>query len=70
MNLEKWMYKNHIYPRIYNRHPDTGDKGFMSAYIGTYNHTEQVLIKKFIENGWKYLRTENNYRLVFVKVKE
>lgn len=66
MELEKWMYRKHMYPRIYNRHPDTGDRMFRSSYITTFGHTKQTLIEEFSKHGWIFLR-EDGHRLVFYK---
>jgi hypothetical protein len=70
MIFAKWMYENNTYPLMYERHPDTGNRGYQSAYLWVSSmKTDIQMIRLFESHGWTYLRKEKG-RLVFVKERE
>ena len=67
MLFYKWMLKEGIWCRVYNRHPDTGNNKFQGAYVYVdTRHTEEGIKKLFIEHDWEFLK-KDRYYLIFVK---
>jgi hypothetical protein len=68
VNREKWMSQQGICPNCYDRHPDTGKAGYISAYVWAWSAHERT-IKLFEKHGWTYLRrtTRSSNEMVFFK---